>query len=95
MSQGILAASALLAQSSNGGGAGLFAGLGLFMIVIWIIGILATIFWIWMLIDCLTSAMPGTEKILWFLVIFFLHILGALIYFFVKRSSGNRPTLAT
>jgi Phospholipase_D-nuclease N-terminal len=27
------------------------------------------------------------EKILWFLVIFFLHLLGALIYYFVRRKN--------
>lgn len=76
----------LLAQNSGGAGAGLFAGIG----ILWLVIVLAlSIFWIWMLIDCLTSAMPSGEKILWFLVIFFLHILGALIYFFVKRSSSR------
>ena len=63
------------------------------MIVFWILGILATLFWIWMLIDVLTSAMEGTEKILWFLVVFFLHFLGALIYFFVRRSGGGNVAM--
>ena len=44
-------------------------------------------FWIWMLIDCIRNKGLGdTEKILWFLVIFFLHALGALVYFFAGRS---------
>ena len=73
--------------------AGLFAGMAGLMIVFWIIGILATLFWIWMLIDVLTSAMDGTDKILWFLVVFFLHFLGALIYFFVRRSRGGRVAM--
>ena len=78
------------------GGAGLFAAFGGLIILVWIIGIIASIFWIWMLIDCLVSNMPTGEKILWFLVIFFTHLLGALIYFFVKRSSScdNRPAVA-
>ena len=75
--------------------AGLFAGVGGMIVFFWIVGILLSIFWIWMLIDCLVSNMPTGEKILWFLVIFFTHLLGALIYFFVKRSSTgtNRPAV--
>ena len=79
--------------------AGVFAGLAGFMIVVWILVLLASIFWIWMLIDVLTSNMDTTEKLLWALVIFFLHLLGALIYFFVKRPSahtrGGDGTLTT
>lgn len=64
------------------------------MIFFWILGLIATIFWIWMLIDCLTSSLATPEKVLWFCVIFFLHVLGALIYFFVART-GGRHRLAT
>jgi hypothetical protein len=36
---------------------------------------------------------PTTEdKILWFLVIFLLHFIGALVYFFVRRGARARPT---
>ena len=76
----------LIAQTSDGGG--LLAG-GVFMLFFVALGIAASIFWIWMLIDCLTGSFRPTEKLLWFLVIFFLHLLGALIYFFVARS--GRP----
>ena len=77
------------------GGAGLFAAFGGLMILVWIIAIAASIFWIWMLIDCLVSSLPTNEKILWALVIVFTHLLGALIYFFVKRSGSgsNRPAM--
>jgi len=61
------------------------AGASVFLIVIVIIGILASIFWLWMLIDCLTSSLPTGEKVLWFLVILFLHLLGALLYLVLAR----------
>ncbi len=39
-----------------------------------------------MLIDCLTNrSLPDVQKIIWLLVIFFMHVLGAVIYFFVGR----------
>jgi len=71
----------LIAQASNSGA---FALGGVFLVFM-VIALLASIFWIWMLIDCLTSSMPTNEKLLWALVIFFLHLLGAIIYFFVGR----------
>ncbi|HEX5268999.1 MAG TPA: PLD nuclease N-terminal domain-containing protein [Gemmataceae bacterium] len=67
-------------------GTGLFVGLGAFMVVVWVLVIAATIFWVWMLIDALVNEPTTNDKILWFLVIFFLHFIGALIYFFVRRS---------
>jgi len=46
-------------------------------------------FWIWMLIDAITNkGLESTEKIVWVLVIIFLHALGALIYFLVGRPKG-------
>ena len=70
----------------------IFTGMATLMIVFWIIGILATIFWVWMLVDALVSQRSTEEKILWFLVIFFLHFIGALVYFFVARGSPARTT---
>src|SRR5437667_12001745 len=46
-------------------------------------------FWIWMLIHAITNKGLGDgEKIAWVLVIFFLHFIGALIYFFIGRPKG-------
>ena len=57
---------------------------GLFMLAV---GVLLFAFWIWMLIDAIQNkALSSTEKMVWVLVIVFLHFLGALIYFFVGRS---------
>jgi hypothetical protein len=78
-----------LAQDSAAHAAG--AGLAGFGIVLLMLALLASLFWIWMIIDCLTSrSLVGVEKAIWLLVIFFLHLLGALIYFFVGRGSRGR-----
>jgi hypothetical protein len=63
---------------------------GLFGLLIWAIcGCLAAaafVFWIWMLVDAIKNrSLTDTEKIVWVLVVIFLHFLGALIYFFVGR----------
>ena len=82
-----LALSQLLADAATAGAA---AGVGIFILVLWGIAILGTIFVIWMLVDCLTSSMPTSEKLLWALVIIFLHLLGAILYYVIKRSGTTR-----
>lgn len=57
-----------------------------------VFGLFVTIFWIWMLVDCARNPrLRGGAKVVWLLVVFFLHWIGALIYFFAGRSR----TLAT
>jgi hypothetical protein len=81
----------VLAQNT---GNGVFVFGGALFLVFLIIAILASIFWIWMLIDVLTSSMPVPEKVLWFLVVFFLHLVGAIIYFIVRRQ-GRGTAMST
>lgn len=63
------------------------AGLGIGLVCVFgLIGILGTVFWVWMLIDCaMNEPSEGSDKIVWILVIFFLHFLGALIYYLIRR----------
>ncbi|HEY2826557.1 MAG TPA: PLD nuclease N-terminal domain-containing protein [Pirellulales bacterium] len=54
-----------------------------------LLGLLYLIFWLWMLIDCLKNPrLQGTEKLIWVLVIIFLHVLGPLLYFFIEREQS-------
>ena len=70
----------------------LFIGTGLGLIGA-LLGLLSTIFVIWMLIDAITRAtLTGTEKIIWVLVILFLHFIGALVYYFVGRGGTRTGT---
>ena len=53
--------------------------------------LVASIFWIWMLVDCATKEPDqGNDKIVWMLVIIFTHVLGALIYFLIRRPERIR-----
>ena len=57
-------------------------GLGLLMGL----GLLAMAFWIWMLVECATKESgSGNEKLIWVLILLFTHLLGALIYCFIRR----------
>ncbi len=63
----------------------MFAGLlGIFILLF---AIAAFVFWIWALIDCIKNTrLSDTEKVVWVLVILFLHFLGALIYLLAGRN---------
>jgi len=68
-----------------GGVFGLF-----FALVLGLLALASFAFWIWMLIHAVTNKGLGDgEKVGWVLVIFFLHFVGALIYFFVGRPKGT------
>lgn len=60
-----------------------------------LVGIAGTIFWIWMLVDCLKhESAESNDKTVWILVILLTHFIGAALYFFMKRRpriSQNRP----
>jgi Phospholipase_D-nuclease N-terminal len=65
-----------------------------FMVLCGIIALLACIFWIWMLIDAIQNkGLTDGEKIGWVLAIVFLHVIGALLYFFIGRSKRNTFTV--
>ncbi len=66
------------------GGIG-FVVAGLFVLAIWFYVIAASMFWLWMLLEALVHEPTANERARWFVVIVFLHIIGALIYFFVRR----------
>ena len=48
-----------------------------------LLGVAGTIFWIWMLIDCLNRAKARPQRGWLFVLIFFTHWVGALVYFFI------------
>ena len=59
---------------------------GLEILLILAMGVVGTIFWIWMLIDCATKEpSTGNDKIVWVIVIALTHWIGALIYLLVRR----------
>jgi hypothetical protein len=66
------------------------------LIAVWavvaVVGLAATIFWIVELIDVLRREFAdSTLKVVWLLVVFFLHGLGALLYYFIGKPQGRLP----
>ena len=67
---------------------GFFAVWGLVLVT----GLAFTVFWIVEIIDVLRrDFVEPFNKIIWLLVVFFLHGLGALIYYFVGKPQGRLP----
>lgn len=63
-----------------------------FMILMVIIGLACTVFWVWMLVHAVTH--PVENKPLWILILVLTGILGAIIYFFaVKRQFDRGGTI--
>lgn len=51
-----------------------------------LIGIGLTVFWIWMLVDCIKNEpSTGNDKIVWVIVILLFHMLGSLLYLLIRR----------
>ena len=73
----------------------LFGGAAVIVIVFWVLALAATAFWLWMLVDALINEPDTNQKILWFLVIFFLHFIGAIVYFVVRKGANKRSPNVT
>ena len=55
------------------------------------VAIIAMIFWLWVLVDCLTNEpADGNDKVAWTLVILMVPLFGALIYYFVRRPKRTK-----
>lgn len=65
-----------------------FARLTLFVLIIAGIPFLI---WLICLIDVLRNEFTGNNKIIWFLVVFFLPVIGSMLYFFIGTDQKIRP----
>lgn len=60
------------------------------------LGLCGLAFWIWMLVDCIQNEpREGHDRLLWVLVIVFTKIVGAAIYYFVRRVPRQRAELVS
>jgi hypothetical protein len=70
----------------------------LLMAVLFLIplALLAFVFWIWMLISAIQNKGLGEgEKIGWVLAIIFLHLLAAILYYFIGHPKRKTPLIVT
>lgn len=61
------------------------------MIFLVLLSIAAVLFWIWMLVDCMQREPPESmEKLIWALVILLASVIGAAIYYFIRKLPRDR-----
>ncbi|WP_425396287.1 PLD nuclease N-terminal domain-containing protein [Aeoliella sp.] len=61
-------------------------GLGCIGVLV-LLSLAGGVFWLWMLIECLTKEpSEGNDKLVWGLVIFLGSFPGALLYYFLRRN---------
>ena len=73
-----------------------FAGMALGMLALIaffvVVGLLLSIFWVWMLVDCANAPMPSGDKTARVLIILFTQFLGAVLYYFIPRRERLHAT---
>ena len=76
-------------------GFGLFAGMGAAMMIVMLILTLAcAAFILWMLVDALANEPDPMQKLVWAVVIFLFPLIGAIVYFAVRKSARTRTPTA-
>ena len=65
------------------------------MLFLFFLAVTALMFWIWMIVECATKEpSQGNDKIVWIVIIVFAQLIGALIYYFVRRPQRILARLA-
>jgi len=63
----------------------------LIVLLFGLIAISCFLFWIWMLVDCaMNEPSEGNDKIVWIVIMVFVHFIGALLYYFIRRPERRR-----
>jgi len=63
-----------------------FIGIGLFILLIMACAVSSMVLWIWMIIDCAQRKFKeDNEKVVWILLLVFLGVIGAIVYYFVVK----------
>ena len=66
--------------------------MGRYEIILVAVILAITVFWIWMLVSAAQNkGLSASERIAWVLVVVFLHLLGAILYFFIAYPKRLRP----
>ena len=61
------------------------------MVLLIVLLLVATAFWVWMLVDCAKRKFKAeNEQLLWILLIVFTGLLGSLIYFFMIKNKNKK-----
>lgn len=52
-----------------------------------VFAVILVVFWLWMLVDCLNrNFKKDMDKLVWIILLLFIHILGAFLYYFLVKA---------
>jgi hypothetical protein len=60
------------------------------ILIVLVLGLLGSLFWLWMLVECALKEPKTIEKLVWVIIIAVTLWLGAAIYFFARRPKRIR-----
>ena len=63
----------------------LLPGLGVIELILILVILAGMGFWVWMIVDCAKHETSSTQKLIWLIVIILFWILGAGLYFLVRK----------
>jgi hypothetical protein len=70
---------------------------GFLFLMFFLISLAGLAVWIWALIDCIQvpddTLYESGNKLVWVLIIVFLSLIGAILYFAIGRPRGNAPSV--
>lgn len=59
--------------------------------ILWLGGLALEIFWIWMLVECVTKEpTEGNTQLIWVVILVVTNVLGAILYFLIRRPERIR-----
>jgi len=65
----------------------------IFLMALLTIGLGGFVFWVYAIIEIISSEYKNdTDKIIWFLLVFFLPFIGTIIYYFSGRNKISLPS---
>ncbi len=70
---------------------GFLAGGAIVLVILGVIGLIGGAFWIWMFIDAIRF--EKEKKVLWIVLLIFLGIIAAIIYYFVRKRKRGHITI--
>jgi hypothetical protein len=61
------------------------------IMLIAVVFILLTVFWIWMIVDCAKRDFKKeNEKVVWILIIVLVGVIGSIIYYFIVKAKDKK-----
>lgn len=59
------------------------------MLIFLVFGVLGTVLWIWVLVDCIKNVKNPNDRLMWIILIALTHLIGAILYAVLQRPKNR------